>query len=71
LGEVVSPIQRFDYSELTDLKDWYLFDLLNESRAFALVTRDKKVIEYGEKYEYPVYGLNEIARKGILLPRNT
>jgi putative PIN family toxin of toxin-antitoxin system len=54
LGEYVSPVPRFDWPTLTDPKDWYLLDLLFESRADALVTQDHAVLRAGQALSLPV-----------------
>ncbi len=64
LGEYIAPVPRYDWDSLPDTKDWYLLDLLFESRADALVTQDKKILSTGAKLRMPVYKMEQIAEMG-------
>jgi putative PIN family toxin of toxin-antitoxin system len=55
LGEYVAPVPQLDWDSLSDVKDWYLFDLLFEARANALVTQDLKVQRAGAALQMSVF----------------
>jgi putative PIN family toxin of toxin-antitoxin system len=54
LGEYIAPVPQVDWVSLSDKKDWYLLDLLFESRADALITQDQKILRAGEYLKMPV-----------------
>lgn len=54
MGELIMPVLREDYPEMTDVKDWYLLDLLRQSQADALITQDRKLLAYGLKFDIPI-----------------
>ncbi len=41
--------ERFDWLTLTDIKDWWILDLVFESGADCIVTRDTKVLKAATK----------------------
>lgn len=66
LGEYVAPVLRFDWPTLTDPKDWYLLDLLFETRADALVTQDNAVLRAGEILALPVLHPRALQAEGLI-----
>lgn len=66
LGEYVAPVPRWDWPSLSDPKDWFLLDLLFESRATALVTQDAAVLRAGATLELPVLHPRDLRAAGLL-----
>ena len=64
LGELVIRVPELDWPTLSDKDDWYLLDLLFDSRADGLITQDKKVLQAGQKLGMPVFDLQDGAAKG-------
>ncbi len=64
LGEYYPRVTKYDWPSLSDKKDWYLFNLLLESKADALITQDKRVLDAGQKLGMPVFDLQGGAAKG-------
>ncbi len=66
LGEYVAPVPKFDWPTLTDPKDWYLLDLLFETRADALITQDNAVLRAGEILTLPVLHPRTLRAEGLI-----
>ena len=62
LGEYWPTVPRYDWPSVNDLKDWYLFDLLFEARADALVTQDRGLLSAGEALGLPVMAPHSLTR---------
>ncbi len=48
MGTLYRP-ERYDWTSLSDLKDWWLLDLAFAAEADYIVTRDKKVLSAANK----------------------
>jgi putative PIN family toxin of toxin-antitoxin system len=57
ISEFFSTAPKYEWPSLSDVKDWYLLDLLFESAADGLVTEDKQLLKAGKKLGMPVYSL--------------
>lgn len=66
LGEYVAPVPRWDWPSLSDPKDWFLLDLLFESRAAALITQDGAVLRAGMALQMPVLHPKDLRAAGLL-----
>ena len=62
LGEYWPIVPRYDWPSVNDLKDWYLFDLLFEAQADALVTQDRGLLSAGEALGLPVMAPHSLTR---------
>jgi predicted nucleic acid-binding protein len=69
LGEYVNLVPLYDWPGVGDRKDWFLFDLLLESNADALVTQDRRLLEAGKKLKLPVFNPSELPALGLISPR--
>lgn len=66
LGEYVAPVPRLDWPTLTDRKDWHLLDLLYESAADHLITRDRRLLEPARALGMPALQPSDLEAAGIV-----
>ena len=62
LGGYWPTVPRYDWPSVNDLKDWYLFDLLFETKADALVTQDLGLLSAGEALGLPVMAPHSLTK---------
>jgi putative PIN family toxin of toxin-antitoxin system len=65
LGEFINPVQKYDWPTLKDRKDWHLLDLLYQSSATALLTKDNAVLKAGQALKLPVHSLADAEFAGL------
>lgn len=59
----MAPVAHYEWPSLSDIKDWYLLDLLFDSGADALVTEDKQILKAGRFLKLEVLRPDELLRK--------
>ena len=55
MAEYHERLEHYDWPSCRDPKDWYLLDLLVTAQADGIITRDKVLLETGEKLELPIH----------------